>query len=178
MKWSAAEADYCRRIAEKDAQLRELLARVQLQQPPDARSWYLYLSAIKAIEGNLNNSLSFVATLLARDYLMERFDVVWFDAGAKAQGAAGFDIDACTSAGERVVGEIKTTSPYHGSAFGAAQKREVEKDILKLTHAQAAQRVLFVTDPATFTILGGPRYARRVQRLLIVDVIARNEHHG
>jgi hypothetical protein len=47
--------------------------------------------------------MSFLATLLAREYLNERFVLGDFDAAAKAQGASGPDVEARTT-GEKPFG--------------------------------------------------------------------------
>ena len=175
MELTDGEATYCRSIAEKDARTREFFARCSLPQPPEAQSWYLYLSTIKLIQGNLSNSLSFVATLLAKEFLMTRYGVSRFDAAAKAQGAAGLDIDVLTTSGDRIVGEVKTVSPYGAGDFGAAQKREFEKDIAKLQSVAANLRFLFVTEDRTFAILTGPKYASKVRGLRVVDLVLGRE---
>jgi hypothetical protein len=54
--------------------------------------------------GNLNNNVGFVATLLVKAYTERRFAITDFDAGAKAQGAAGIDIVAKTGDGKMIVG--------------------------------------------------------------------------
>ena len=78
------------------------------------RSGFSYLTGIKAALGNLSNDLGFVATLLVKHYL-EHFAIIDFDAAAKAQGAAGVDIEAATADGRTIAGELKTTTPYQPS---------------------------------------------------------------
>lgn len=75
------------------------------------------------------------------------------DVVQKPQGANGPDIVACTTAGERIVAEIKTTSPYRHTDFGAQQPHAFNADITKLTRSTAAHRFFFVTDPQTYTIV-------------------------
>jgi hypothetical protein len=78
------------------------------------------LSGIKEIVGNASNDLSLVATLMAKEHLYRMLPMQPFDAALKPQGASGLDIDECTVDGERVVAEIKTTSPYRPNDLGAA----------------------------------------------------------
>ena len=54
------EKTYCHVIAHRIGRLRQLLATAELRDPPDPKEWYQLLSAMKAIQGNLNNDLSFV----------------------------------------------------------------------------------------------------------------------
>jgi hypothetical protein len=92
---------------------------------------------MKAIVGNASNDMSFIAALMAKDYLYSTLPMVDYDAGLKPQGAPGLDIDERTSDGRRVVGEIKTTTPYNGPDLGAQQKAMFAKDFDKLNAASA-----------------------------------------
>jgi hypothetical protein len=82
-----------------------------LGDPDSPTLWYEFFSELRDIQGNSSNDLSFVATLLAKRYLSQHFQIS-FCAAEKPQGAPGIDIDCRTPAGERIVGEIKTTKPY------------------------------------------------------------------
>ncbi len=148
------EADGLEQVAERIDRLREFLAT---QQPPgnhaSPQTWFVYLTAIKTILGNSSNDLSFVSCLMAREYLGARFPLVPFDVAAKPQGANGLDIDAWTTTGERIIGEIKTTSPYHPTRFGAAQMTSLRKDFAKLQRNDADHTFMFVTDPVAFQLL-------------------------
>ena len=68
------------------------------------------MSAAKAVHGNLSNVIGFVATPLMKRYLASRFGIADFDSAAKAQGAAGIDIDVRTPDGETIAGEPRN---YH-----------------------------------------------------------------
>ncbi len=155
MELAKNEAVGLEQVAGRIDRLRELLAT---QQPPgnDAspQTWFVYLTAIKTILGNSSNDLSFVSCLMAREYLGLLFtDLIPFDVAAKPQGANGLDIDAGTTTGERIIGEIKTTSPHHATRFGAAQITSLRKDFAKLQRLDADYRFMFVTDPTTFQLL-------------------------
>ena len=60
--------------------------------PPEsdaAAERFAYLTMFKDELGNINNDVSFLATLLAKAYLVKNLGIVPFDAAAKAQGAPG-----------------------------------------------------------------------------------------
>jgi hypothetical protein len=65
----------------------------------DSAAMFDYLVEIKTTLGNLNNDISFVAALLVKPFLRQRFGVE-FDAGLKAQGAPGI----CAEVGDGVKG--------------------------------------------------------------------------
>jgi hypothetical protein len=107
---------------------------------------------IKGILGNFNNDLSFLACLKAKEFLQDKFTEIKFDAAAKAQGAPGLDIDIIVE-GERLIAEIKTTTPYGENDFGSAQRDAFRKDFSKLKLATAKYKFIFVTERKTFEIL-------------------------
>ena len=90
--------------------------------------------------------------------------------GLKAQGAPGIDIDCTLPDGTRIVGEIKTTKPYK-AGFGAAQKREITKDLVQLASAHAAYRFMFVTDPESFRTVCRPSFSALAPGVEIVDLV-------
>ncbi len=114
---------------------------------------------------------------MAKDYLAKKFRLHPFDAAAKAQGAPGLDIDVQTLDGQRVIGEIKTTTPYLPNDFGAQQRSAFEKDFEKLTTTAADHRFLFVTDRTTFGIIRR-RYADRLPGVVIVLLTTGDEHQA
>jgi hypothetical protein len=134
---------------------------------PPAAVLYEYLARMKQIQGNTDNGASLVACLLAKSYLRARLGMEPFDAAEKAQGAPGLDIDARTIAGERVVGEIKTTVPYGAKDLGAQQKTAFEKDFKKLNSANAGHRFFSVTDRRTFALMR-ERYAQKIPGVSVV----------
>ena len=119
----------------------------------DVASWFAYLSVIKALQGNANNDLSFLACLLAKKYLVERHGELSFDAAAKAQGASGLDIDVRTTTGQRIIGEVKTVEPYQLKDFGAQEKASFQADFAKLRSAAATFKYLFVTSKRAHEVL-------------------------
>ncbi len=141
------------------------------------REWYTYLSSLKAILGNASNGMSFVATLMAKDYLSHKLPMKSFDAAAKPQGAPGLDIDERTMDGKRVVAEIKTTTPYQGSDLGAQQKATFKKDFDKLRQVEAEHKFFFVTEQATFEIVKR-RYIDQLHGVKVVLLTTGEEHDG
>lgn len=154
LRLTAAEAASLQRTGDRLDRLREFLGAhpsPALEAPPQV--WFAYLSEVKAILGNFSNDLSFVSCLLAKAYLTSRLTMAPFDVAEKPQGAIGLDIDAHTTSGERVIGEIKTTTPYKGHQFGAAQVTALRKDFAKLQAKQAEHKYMFVTNQAAFEAL-------------------------
>ncbi len=167
----------CRQLLVRDRLLREFLAANSLVEPMEMKAWFRYLVGIKDVLGNVNNSVSLLATILAKQFLTERFRLAVFDAAAKPQGATGPDIAVTTLDGERIVGEVKTTSPYRLAGFGAAQEREFKKDFAKLNACGAHHRFLFVTDARTFDLLR-TRYLASIPGVRVVNLLSRSEVAG
>ncbi len=141
-----------------------------------AQNWFDYLLQMKRILGNASNSDSFVACLMAKEYLSTRLPMRPFDVALKPQGAPGLDIEASTEDGKRVVGEVKTTIPYNGSDLGAAQQATFRKDFDKLRAATADHKYFFVTDGAVFRLMQQPRYARELPGITVVLLTTGEEH--
>jgi hypothetical protein len=172
---TAAETAYCASIKDRDTELRGFLSVQSLADLPDPRTWLLYLTQIKDILGNTSNSIGFLATLLAKDYLARRFSVVGFDAAAKAQGAPGPDIEVRTSDGKLVRCELKTTRPYQ-PGFGANQKKEILKDLKKLVECSADYKLMLVTDDQSYTTLCGTNYAAFAPSVEIVNLLTEHSY--
>jgi hypothetical protein len=164
------EERYGHEIRNKDGALRDFISGNALPLYLDERAWLTYLTGIKAILGNLSNDIGFVATLLVKRYLAERFAIVDFDAAAKAQGAPGEDIVAVTADGRQIIGELKTTTPYQ-PGFGSQQRTTIIKDLVRLAASPAYFRFMFVTDPETFAILCKPSWMARAPGVEIVDLV-------
>jgi len=111
--------------------------------------------------------MSFIAALMAKEYLGTVMSLRPFDIGDKPQGAPGLDLDELTIDGRRVVAEIKTTTPYQGNDLGAAQKAAFEKDFVKLNAASADLKYFFVTDRKTFEIVSR-KYSKRLPGVNVV----------
>src|SRR5260370_22944587 len=116
-------------IAEKLHNRREFLNKFDLPHDPSRLDgWYYFLNATKAILGNFNNDLSFVATLLAKLYLENRFPGLGFDASSKSQSSPGLDIDVRIPDGNRHSGEGNTGDPYHQENLSVNQRATFLQD--------------------------------------------------
>lgn len=162
------ERSYSARIDERIGRLRSFLDSHELGPTDPFTQWYEFLSSIRLIQGNLSNDIGFVATLLTKQYLSERFNIPHFDAADKARGASGIDIDVRTQEGLRIVAEIKTNVPYKDGDFGAKQAELIRRDLAKLDSAQADLRFFFVTEESAFEILTKPRSAWLMPKVRVV----------
>jgi len=164
------ETEYWKVIHNKDLALRKLLSDKSLPETYLPAEWFKYLAHIRDALGNLSNSLGFVATLLAKDYLADRFGISGFDAAQKAQGAPGVDIEVRTPDGLEIIAEIKTTKPYQ-PGFGANQKITILKDLNRLSSLPADHRIMFVTDQESFRTLCGANYRARFANVEVVNLL-------
>jgi len=168
------EKRYCSEIADRVSRMREFLNENALVEPPQPTEWHSFLSTLRKIQGNLSNDGSFIATLLAKQYLHSKFGIE-FDAAEKPQGAPGIDIDVRSCEGDRIVAEIKTTVPYQTSDFGAQQAASFKKDFAKLAASGAKHKFLFVTDSAAFSALQKDKYTRLMPGVRIVHLATGQE---
>ena len=169
------EKRYCSEIADRVSQMREFLNKNTLVEPPQPIEWHSFLSTLRKIQGNISNDGSFIATLLAKQYLRSKFGIE-FDAAKKPQGAPGIDIDVETAEGHRIVAEIKTTVPYQVSDFGAQQAASFKKDFAKLAASEAKHKFLFVTDSRAFSALQKDKYTKLMPGVRIVHLATGEEH--
>jgi hypothetical protein len=149
MRLSALEQRRSAIVHVKLKELRAFLTDNALDPEAHAADTYRFLSKLKSVLGNLNNHVSFVGTLMAKEYLSRLFEIGDFDAAAKAQGAAGIDIDFRTPDGKHIAAEIKTTFPYQ-PGFGAKQREMISKDVAKLRASNADVKFLFLTERLSF----------------------------
>ncbi|WP_027371131.1 hypothetical protein [Desulfovermiculus halophilus] len=170
-----AEKTYQSGIVSRMRQLKEFLGINELSESSTPVDCFKYLSAVRSIQGNLNNDVSFAASLLAKEYLTTRFGVE-LDAAEKPQGAPGLDIDEHSHDAGRVVGEIKTTVPYQMNDFGAQQAASFKKDFAKLSAADAEHKFLFVTDERAFAALQKDKYTALMPGIRIVNLISGEEY--
>lgn len=163
------EDRYCEEISRRISRLRAFLNSSDLAMPPDPLEWHSFISSLRGIIGNISNDGSFIASLLAKKFLGEKFGVD-FDAAEKPQGAAGLDIELQTETGAKIVAEIKTTVPYQSVDFGAAQITALKKDFAKLSAAEAEHKFMFVTDYAAFNILKKSKYTKLMLGVRLVHL--------
>jgi hypothetical protein len=165
------EQIYLNNIRERIGQLQSFLNNNALPDDSDIGLLFAFVEELRGILGNSANLQSFLSILLAKAYLLARFEIDDFDAAEKAQGASGLDIDVLTRTRQRIVGEIKSTIPYGEKDLGAAQKKEFRKDFAKLNAAQADYKFFFVTHQATYNIVQR-RYLNEIPNIEIVLLTA------
>jgi len=162
------EQNACKNIVQRMLQVRSYLEENDFPALNDILAWYDFLTDIKTIQGNFNNDVSFLATMLAKQYLEENYDLENFNAADKPQGAPGLDIDIYLPDGRRLIAEIKTTIPYKPNDLGAQQVNTFEKDFLKLGEAQAEIKLFFLTEKRTFELMKKPKYRSQLRNVHII----------
>jgi hypothetical protein len=174
--YTDGESVYLAKMVRRLVRMRNFLNNAGLENDKDKAQWLECLLQMKVIQGNSNNDVSFIACLMAKDYLAAEFDIETYDVAAKPQGAAGLDIDIRMPNGERIIGEIKTTIPYSGARgnLGANQKDSFEKDFVKLNTTPAAHKFFFVTDSATLELMRR-KYTSKLPGVRIVILPSNNE---
>lgn len=151
-------------------QVSSYLIAKDLSKFEDVADWYNFLADIKSIQGNFNNDISFLATLMAKQYLEKKYGLLGFNAAEKAQGAPGLDIDVRLPSGERLVAEIKTTTPYKPNDLGSQQKNTFSKDFAKLADAKADIKLFFLTEQRTFDLMQKPKYRSQLSQITVVHL--------
>jgi hypothetical protein len=167
---TSGEEQFVASIRAKDIALREFLSTRSFERSYNPSQWLDYLCGIKNALGNINNVVSFVATILIKEFLERRFAIRDFDAASKAQGASGLDIEAKSQDGKVIIGELKTTKPYQ-PGFGAAQRLSILKDLRRLASTAADHRFMFVIDADAFQALQGKTLASQAAGVEIVDLV-------
>ena len=163
------EAQVLTQLATKTAELRSFLTTHPTpSETSESKQWYAFFAGMKDLLGNLNNDLSFVATILAKQFLSQRHGPIEFDASTKSQSAPGLDIDFESPSG-RIVGEVKTVYPYNETDFGATQRDAFLGDFEKLRKATAAYKYLFVTEPRAFDVIS-KKYRGYAQGITVVSL--------
>lgn len=162
------EGTYLLGISEKLTKTQAFLDANPVENLPlDGKNWYDYLVSIKRILGNFDNDVTFVACLMAKEFLASRHELPALDTAAKAQSAPGLDIDELTSSGNRIIAEVKTTIPYLERDLGSQQRDALLKDCSKLANNDAAFKYFFVTEALMFEIVK-KKYADRLPGVSIV----------
>lgn len=174
MTLTEGEKCYCLEIADRVSRMRKFLNENALVEPLQPIEWHSFVSTLRKIQGNLSNDGSFIATLLAKQYLCSKFGIT-FDAAEKPQGAPGIDMVIETAEGQLIVAEIKTTVPYQVSDFGAQQVVSFKKDFAKLSKSNAKHKFLFVTDSGTFSALQKDKYTKLMRDIRIVNLATGQE---
>lgn len=132
------------------------LLRRRERRAHDARFMLKQLVAVKQLQRNIHNDMSMLACILAKEYLTSRHHLRPYCAIGKHQNSPGLDVDCGTMSGQRVVAEIKTTTPAGDEDFGSAQYDEIEKDLDRLRSTEAKHKYFFVTDREAYELMQDP----------------------
>lgn len=155
-------------IKHRLVQVRAHLSENDFPSLENISDWYSYLAELKSIQGNFNNDVSFLATLMAKQYLEEKYNLQHFDAADKPQGAPGLDIDVHLPNGQRLIAELKTTFPYKSNDLGAQQKASFKRDFNKLAKADAEIKLFLLTERKTFELMKEPKYKSQLSGVKVV----------
>jgi hypothetical protein len=168
MKLSEKEHEQFDKITASLDELQKYLSEERSTRQRDLADWFSRLAAIKSIQGNFSQQLSFFSCLLARNFLHARHDFDKpIDAAERPQSAPGLDIRATTTNGEVVVAEIKTTTPYNGDDLGSNQRKSFYIDFNKLARAKANFKYFFLIDPKAYRVVT-KRYLSKLKGVTIV----------
>lgn len=168
------EKEYCSNISGRVSSMKQFLSENNLSEPIDPVKWHSFLSGFRKIQENLSNDGSFIATLLAKNYLASKYEIE-FDVAEKPQGAPGIDIVIESSTGVSIAAEIKTTVPYQATDFGAQQAASFKKDFAKLSASEAADKYLLVTDSHAFGVLHKDKYRKLMHGVIVVNLVSGQE---
>ena len=154
--------------------LAQFLEKNSVPVDPSPEDLYIYLTKMKQIQRNASIAVSRVSCVLAKKYLDAHLEMKPFNATEKNPSAKGLDIDECTVADERVIGEIKATAPCGAKGLGGQrdlggeQKAKFEDDFHKLHTIPAKHRFFFVTERDTFTLMKRPKYTQQMPGVRVV----------
>jgi len=154
-------------INKKIRRLRTFLAKEDLQiEDGKVRDALTKLLELKEIIGNIDMDIHFLTSYMANSFLKKKHGLT-IDL-SKAVGSSGLDIDL-----EEIVGEIKTTIPYHENDFGAQQKDSIRKDLERLEENKKKHKYFFVIDSKTESILKR-KYSEHYPSVEIVNLLREN----
>lgn len=129
----------------------------------DVRRAVIKFMEFKKVVGNTGNDIHYLTLHLANSFLKNKQGLtVDF---SKPPGSAGLDIEL-----EDVVAEIKTTIPHKPHDFGAAQKKEIKKDLERLEYSSETHKYFFVVDANTERILRA-KYSKEYPSVEIVNLL-------
>ncbi|MDR3174367.1 MAG: hypothetical protein LBU19_08970 [Treponema sp.] len=167
MKMTAGENEQLANIISMVNRLKKFFDSSSIDKADNVRQIYTYINEIKNIQGNLSSAISYVSCLMAKEYLLENYNISNIDVSIKSQSANGLDIDEKLNDGKRIIAEIKTIFPYEDNDFGAKQKESFRSDFKKLNGTPADYKILFVTESKTFQILNR-KYLSELKNVKIV----------
>jgi hypothetical protein len=129
----------------------------------DIRTAVIKFMEFKEVVGNTGNDIHYLALHLANSFLKEKHGKsVDF---SKLPGSAGLDIEL-----DDIAAEIKTTIPHLSNDFGAAQKREIKKDLERLEFSYKKNKYFFIVDNHAERILRA-KYAHIYPSVKIVNLL-------
>jgi hypothetical protein len=129
----------------------------------DVKTAVIKLMKFKECVGNIGMDIHYLTAHLAKDFLQKKHRVtINID---KPSGSAGLDIES-----DNIVAEIKTTIPYQPHDFGATQKREITKDLERLSISDAPNKYFFIIDDNTERILKS-KYMTQYPTVKVVNLL-------
>lgn len=153
--------------------LRDFLNKNELPPDTDIEGLFTYLGQIKAITGNPANWQSFLSVMLAKKWLYQNFEIGNFDAGNKHENTPGLDIDVKTRDGQRIIGEVKATTPATNTNFGSNQLKKIHEDFAKLNEADAQHKFFFVTDARAYEYVT-TKYQHKIPDVTVILLMDRS----
>ena len=118
---------------------------------------------LKTVMGKIHGNIHFLARYAAYSFLKEKHGVeIDLD---KPEGQSGLDIEE-----EEIVGEIKTTIPYHDNDFGAKQRDGITEDLERLEESFVKHKYFFVIDDETERILR-QKYNKKYPSVAIINLL-------
>jgi len=162
------ELQYLAKISNKINNAKNYLNSYSLDRnSSDFKYWYDFLNNLKKIFGNFNNDISFISSMMVKEFLFLNHNIKPYNIELGSQNAPGIDIDTETSEGERIIAEIKSTTPYKKNDLGAQQKKTFFKDFAKLKECEADYKYFFLTEIKTFEIVKN-KYKDNLEGVAIV----------
>jgi len=117
----------------------------------------------KQCVGNIGNDIHYLAAHLANSFIENKHGVT-IDL-SKPSGSSGLDIEL-----DDLAAEIKTTIPHKPNDFGAAQKREIKKDLERLELCSEKYKYFFVIDSNTERILRS-KYIKEYPSVRVINLL-------
>ena len=151
-------------INNKMAHLRTFFASQDLQiNENNVKTVLTKFLELKTVMGKIHGNIHFLARYAAYSFLKEKHGVeIDLD---KPEGQSGLDIEE-----EEIVGEIKTTIPYHDNDFGAKQRDGITEDLERLEESFVKHKYFFVIDDETERILR-QKYNKKYPSVAIINLL-------
>lgn len=166
-------SDKFKEINSKMLDLRNFFATQDLQvNENNAKTILSKFIELKTVMGNIHGNIHFLARYAAYSFLKKKHGVE-IDL-VKPEGQSGLDIEE-----KDIVGEIKTTIPYHDNDFGAKQREGIIDDLERLQKSTKMFKYFFVIDNETERILHR-KYSKNYPNVVIINLLREHEslHHA